>query len=94
MHLIQPECTYSCCGSFTKNKGRMQKFKEARDSRSIYSNKLDKACIQHEMAYRGFKYLLKIKVSDKVLLEKHLILLKTHNMIDIKRALFQGFMLF
>ena len=28
MHLGQPGFTYSTCGSFTKNKERMQKFKE------------------------------------------------------------------
>ena len=28
MHLRQPGFTYSTCGSFTKNKERMQKFKE------------------------------------------------------------------
>ena len=28
MHLRQPRFTYSACGSFTKNKNRIQKFKE------------------------------------------------------------------
>ena len=28
MHLKQTGFTYSACGSFTKNKGRIQKFKE------------------------------------------------------------------
>ena len=28
MHLKQPEFTYSSCGSLTKNKERIQKFKE------------------------------------------------------------------
>ena len=28
MHLKQPEFTYSACGSFTKNKERIEKFKE------------------------------------------------------------------
>ena len=31
------------CGPFTKNKERLQKFKETGDSRYIYQNKLDKA---------------------------------------------------
>ena len=35
--------TYSACGTFTKNKGRIQKFKETWDSRYIYQNELDKA---------------------------------------------------
>ena len=35
-HLRQPGFTYSACGTFTKNKERMQKCKEAGDSRYIY----------------------------------------------------------
>ena len=33
MHLRQPRFTYSACGPFTKNKVRLQKFKETGDSR-------------------------------------------------------------
>ena len=33
MHLRQPGFIYSACGPFSKNKERMQKFKETRDSR-------------------------------------------------------------
>ena len=55
MHLRQPQFTYSACGKLTKNKVRIQKFKETGDSRYIYRNKLDKACFQHDMAYRDFK---------------------------------------
>ena len=44
MHLKQPRFTYSTCGSFTKNKERIQKFKETGDSRYIYKNELDKTC--------------------------------------------------
>ena len=43
MHLRQPGCTYSACGPFTKNKERIQKFKETGDSRYIYQNELNKA---------------------------------------------------
>ena len=50
MHLRQPGFTYSDCGPFTKNKKRIQKFKETGDSRYIYQNELDKA-------YRDFKDL-------------------------------------
>ena len=57
MHLRQPGFTYSACGPFTKNKGRIQKFKKAGDSRYIYQNKLDKAYFQHDMAYGDFKDL-------------------------------------
>ena len=47
MHIRQPE--------FTKNKERIQKFKQTGDSRYIYKNELDKACFQHDMAYGDFK---------------------------------------
>ena len=67
MHLRQPGFTYSACGSFTKNKERIRKFKETRDSRYIYQNKLDKVCFQNDMAYGDFKKLTRGTVSDKVL---------------------------
>ena len=35
MHLRQPQFTYSACGSFTKNKERIQKFKETGDTKYI-----------------------------------------------------------
>ena len=44
MHLKQLGFTYSACGPFTKNKERIQKFKETGDSRYIYKNELHKAC--------------------------------------------------
>ena len=51
IHLRQPGFTYSTCGSFKKNRERIQKLKGTRDSRYIYQNKVDKACLQHDMAY-------------------------------------------
>ena len=70
MHLKQPECTYSACGPFTKNKERIQKFKETGDTNYIYKNKLDKAWFQYDMAYGDFKDLAKRIGSDKVLRNK------------------------
>ena len=58
---------YSACLPFTKNKERIQKFKETGNSRYIYQNKLDKACLQHDMAYEDFKDLPRRTASDKVL---------------------------
>ena len=58
MHLKQPRFTDSDYGPFTKNKERIQKFKETGDSRYIFNNELDKACFQH-MAYGDFKDLAK-----------------------------------
>ena len=42
-----------------KNKERIQKFKQAGDTKYIYRNELDKACFQHDMAYGDFKELAK-----------------------------------
>ena len=37
MHLSQPQFVYSACGPFTKNKERIQKFKETGDTSYIYN---------------------------------------------------------
>ena len=68
--LRQPGLTYSACGPFTKNKERIQKFKETEDSRYIYQSELDKACFQHDMAYGDIKDLARRAASDKVLCDK------------------------
>ena len=39
-HLRQPGFTYSACGPVTKNKERIQKFKETGDLIYIYQNEL------------------------------------------------------
>ena len=70
MHLRQPGFTYSVCGSFTKNKERIKKFKETGDTRSIYQNELDKPCFQHDMAYGDFKDLNRTTFADNVLRRK------------------------
>ena len=70
MHLKQPGFTYSACGPFTKNKERIQKFKETGDTSYIYKNELDKACFQHDMAYGDFKDIARRTASDKVLRDK------------------------
>ena len=55
MHLKQPGFTYSACGPFTKNKERIQKFKETEDTSYIYKNEVDKACFQHDMVMEILK---------------------------------------
>ena len=40
-HFKQPKFTYSACGPFTKNKKRIQKFKETEDTKCIYRNELN-----------------------------------------------------
>ena len=70
MHLRQPQCVYSACGLFTKNKERIQKFKETGDRSYIYKNELDKVCFRYDMAYGDFKDLAKRTAADKVLRDK------------------------
>ena len=70
MYLKPPGFTYSACGPFTKNKEKIQKFKETGDTSYIYKNELDKACFQHDMAYGDFKDLKRRKFSDKILTNK------------------------
>ena len=57
MHLRQPTFTTSARDPFTNNKKIIKKFKEPRDVRYSYHNKLDKACFQHDMTYRDSKDL-------------------------------------
>ena len=68
-HLRQPGFTHSACRPFTKNKERIQKFKETGDSRYIYQNALDKVYFQYDMAYGNFHDLPRSRATDKVLRE-------------------------
>ena len=70
IHLKQPGFIYSACGPFTKNKERIQKFKETGDTSYIYKSELDKACFQHDMTYGHFKDLKRRTASDKILRDK------------------------
>ena len=70
MHLRQTQFVYSACGPFTKNKERIQKLKETRDTSYIYKNELDKAYFQDDMAYGDYKDLAKRTAADKILRDK------------------------
>ena len=70
MHLRQPQFTYSACGTFTKHKQRIQKFKETGDTNYIYKNELDKACFTHDAAYSDSIDLIKRTVAYKILKNK------------------------
>ena len=80
MHLKQPGFTYSACGPFTKNKERIQKFKETGDTSYIYKNELDKACFQHDMAglllinFLEIKYLILLKILNMMVIKEDLLL--------------------
>ena len=87
MHLKQPGFTYSTCGLFTKNKERIQKFKETGDTSYIYKNELDKACFQHDTAYGDFKDLKRRRASEKVLRDKAFNIAKKPKYDGYKRRL-------
>ena len=70
MHLRQPRFTYSACGPFTKNKNRIQKFKETGDTSYIYKKELDKACFEHDVAYGDFKDIKRRTAFHKILRDK------------------------
>ena len=93
MHLRQLDLfdksgfAYSACVPFTKNKKRIQKFKERGDSRYIYQNELDKACFQGDMASGDFKDLAKRTASDKILRDKAFNIAKTPKYNGCQRGL-------
>ena len=70
MHLKQHGFTYSDCGLFTKNKERIEKFMQTRNTDYIYKNDHDKPCFQHDVAYGKYIDSIKITQSDKVLRDK------------------------
>ena len=87
MHLRQPGLTYSACGPFTKNKQRIQRFKETGDISYIYKNELDKTCFQHDMAYGDFKDLTKRTAADKVPRDKAFKIASDHKYDGYQRGL-------
>ena len=70
IHLKQSRFTCSASRPFTKNKERIQRFKETGDTNYIYKNELEKACFKHDMAYGDFKDLARRMDSDKDLRDK------------------------
>ena len=70
LHLKQPGFTYSACGSFTKQRERIQKFRETGNLKHLYRNDLDKACFAHDAAYSDSKDLAKRTISDKILKDR------------------------
>ena len=87
MNLKSPGFTYSACGSFTKNKERIKKFKETRDLNHIYKNELDKSCFQNDMTYGDFKDLARRTGSDKVLRDKAFNIAKNPRHVGYQRGL-------
>ena len=70
MHLRQPGSTSSASVAFSKNKERIQRFKEIEDSKHIFQNVLDKSCLPCDMADGDFKNLPRRTIADKLLHDK------------------------
>ena len=70
LHLKQPGFTYGACGSFNRNKERIETFMQTGNTEFSYRNELDKACFQHNMTYGKSKDLAKRTQSDKALRDK------------------------
>ena len=66
LHLKQPEFIYSACGSFTKHRERIQKFRGKVNLKHLYRNELDKACFAYDAAYSDSKDIAKRTISDKI----------------------------
>ena len=64
IYLKQPGFTYSACEPFTKNKERIQKFRETGDTNFICKNKSHQVCFQHYMVYGNLKHLGRRTASD------------------------------
>ena len=65
IHLKQPGFIYSACGTITRNKQIIQKFRQTGDK-----NELDKSCFQYDMVYGDFKDIKRRTQSDKFLNDK------------------------
>ena len=87
LHLQQPGFTYSTCGSFTRNKERIEKFRQTGSTDFIYRNELDKACFQHDMAHRKSKEIEKRTQSDKFLREKAFKIVSDSKHVGYQRGL-------
>ena len=87
----QPGFTYSVGGPFSKNKQRIQKFKETGDLRYIYQNELDQACFRHDMVYGDFKDINRRIFADKVLYNKAFNIAEDPNTMDINVDFLQWF---
>ena len=55
--------------------------------KSIFINELDKACFQHDMAFGGFKYLLRRTASGKELYDEAFNIAKNSNYDEYHRGL-------
>ena len=87
LRLKQPEFTYSASGPFTKNRGRVQKFREIGNLKHLYRNELEKACCALAAAYSDSKDLAKRTILDKILQDRTYEIARNCNYDGYQRAL-------
>ena len=87
LHSKQPGFTYSTCGSFTKHRERIQKFRKAGNLKHLYRNELNKACFAHDPAYSDSRELAKSTVSDKILKDRAYEIATNRNCDEYQRVL-------
>ena len=91
---FMPEMNLKQCVPFTKNKERIQQFRETGDASYIYKKELDKACFQHDMAQGNFKDLKRRTFSNKVLRDKAFNIAKNLKYDRYQEDLLQWFTIF
>ena len=69
-HLKQPGFIYRTCGTFTKYRERIQKFREAGNSEHLYRNDLGKSYFAHDAANSDSKDLARRTTLYKVLKDR------------------------
>ena len=84
LHLRQTRFTYRACGPFTKHRRRIKKFRETGNSKHIYKNELDKACLAHDAAYSDSKDLAKKTILEKIFKVRAYEIAINLNTMDIK----------
>ena len=87
LHLKQPRFTYSACGSFTKHRERIRKFRETGNLEHLYRNELDKACFAYDAGYCDSKDLAKRTISGKILKDRAFEIARNHTYDGYQRAL-------
>ena len=87
LHLKQPAFTYSACGPFTKDRERIQKFRETVNLKHLYRNELDKGCFANNAAYSDSKDLAKRTNSDKILKNRAYEIARNRNYDGYQREL-------
>ena len=87
MHLKQSGFTYSACGTFTKHRERIQKFRETGTLRHFYRNELEKVCSAHNAAYSESKDLAKRTISEKILKDRSYEIARNHGYDGYQSAL-------